>query len=192
MSRTIMSRHRASRAAAAVAGTVAVLGLALSVLAGRAVADRGVDSHASGGGHYLLSGTVPVQFAFSANAKEGGAASGRFHHKADSVGVEFHGEVTCLAVDAATGRAWIGGVVTQNNSTNPAFQQAIHEPGRDIWFRVLDSGEGRHADDDRTTFVGFEGSAGLPTSAAYCAARPWPDGNARTWPVTSGNVQVKP
>jgi hypothetical protein len=95
-------------------------------------------------------------------------------------------------VDAVNRRAWIGGVITKNLSEHPSFQAPRNEPGRDIWFRVLDSGEGAGADPDRTTFVGFEGDAGIITSAEYCAVQPWPDGNARTWPVTAGNIQVRP
>jgi hypothetical protein len=95
--------------------------------------------------------------------------------------------VTCLAVDAELGRAWVGGVITQNRSTNPAFTGSIHQVGHDIWFRVLDNGQGQDPA-DRTSFVGFEGI--IPTSEAYCEMRIWPDGNARTWPVTQGNIQV--
>ena len=57
-------------------------------------------------------------------------------------------------------------------------------------FRVLDSGEGKNASPDRTTFVGFKGGGGINTSPEYCAARIWPAGDARTWAVT-GNVQVR-
>ncbi len=156
-----------------------------------AAASDGVVARASGGGHYDV-GTTPAKFAFTALDKGDGRFEGRFHHKADAGGlnVEFHADVTCLAVDSANGRAWIGGVITENRSEHPAFQTGIHEPGQDIWFRVLDSGEGK-GDEDRTTFVGFRGGAGILTSAEYCAMKPWPDANARTWPV-SGNVQVKP
>jgi hypothetical protein len=108
----------------------------------------------------------------------------------DGQTIDFHASVTCLSVDLENGRAWIGGVITQNNSTDPDFQGDIYQPGQDIWFRVLDSGNGQNAPGDRTTFVGFKGSAGFDTSAAYCAGRPWPADNARTWEVT-GNVQVK-
>jgi len=32
--------------------------------------------------------------------------------------------------------------------------------------------------------------AGFDTSAAYCAGMPWAAGDARTWPVIRGAVQV--
>ena len=149
---------------------------------------------ASGGGRFLLINSINAQFAFSANQHGNGGASGQFHQTLEFQGqhVEFHGTVTCLAVDEENGRAWIGGIITQNRSAHPQFLAARNEPGQDIWFRVLDAGEGNGADADRTTFLGFEGDAGFATSAAYCAGRPWPAGNANTWAVTSGNIEVRP
>ncbi len=158
--------------------------------AGTALAN-GIVISATGGGHYNAG--VIVQFSMSAVQKTDGTASGEFHHKTELGGlaVDFSGTVTCMAVDSANRRAWIGGVVTANGSEHPSFTGAIHQVGRDIWFRVLDTGEGLN-EPDRTTFVGFEGGGGIPTSEAYCAARIWPDGNARTNPLTGGNIQVRP
>lgn len=145
---------------------------------------------ATGGGHYLIGGALDVQFAFAAIQHADGTYSGVFHHStADETGkVDFDARVTCLAVDKELGRAWIGGVIVANRSTSPDFQRDIHQPGRDIWFRVLDGGKGKDNQQSRTTFIGFEGV--IPSSAAYCAGRPWPDGNARTWPVNQGTVNV--
>lgn len=152
---------------------------------------------ASGGGHYALTlGDVilPGKFGFTANQRDAsGAATGHIHHVLDFAGelIEFNGEVTCLTTDPVEGRAWIGGVITRNASAaEPYASDERYQVGHDIWFRVLDSGQG-HGAVDRTTFVGFEGDAGFPTSAAYCTGMPWPAGNARTWPVTSGNIQVR-
>lgn len=149
-----------------------------------------------GAGHYLLQGVFDVQFAFVALQFGQGRAVGHFRHRTeDETGtIDFTGEVTCLAVDSANRRAWIGGVITANRSTSPSFTTlAIHEVGHDIWFRVLDDS---HETDqpDRSTFVGFESDA-IPSSRAYCNMRIWPDVpivNARTWPVTSGNLIVRP
>jgi hypothetical protein len=149
-----------------------------------------VENSASGGGHYLVAGSLNVQFAFSAVLYQDGHASGSFHDRTnDGLGlIDFDADVTCLAVDRDLGRAWIGGVITANRSTSPDFTDAIHQPGHGIWFRVLDSGQ--EADQqDRRTFVGFEGA--IPSSAAYCATRPWAPDNARTWPVTGGNITVQ-
>jgi hypothetical protein len=145
---------------------------------------------ASGGGHYLVAGSLDVRFAFSAVQHTDGRTSGAFHERTnDGLGaVEFDADVTCLAVDHDLGRAWIGGVITANRSTSPDFTDAVHHPGHDIWFRVLDSGQ-EAAQPDRRTFVGFEGA--IPSSAVYCATRPWAPDNARTWPVTNGNIVVR-
>jgi hypothetical protein len=151
-----------------------------------------VSGSVTGGGHYALPG-LDVQFAFSAIQHGDGRATGQFHHQADEgegLTIDVQGEVTCLAIDPVNQRAWIGGVITRNTSTDPDLQTSIHQPGQDVWFRVLDAGEGGDST-DRSTFIGFSGSAGFLTSAAYCAGRPWAAGNARTWPVT-GNVSIRP
>ncbi len=151
-----------------------------------------VVASATGGGHYLLSGVLDVKFSFSAVAHPDGTASGQFRQSLDNGGllIDFHARVTCLSVDPVNGRAWIGGVVTANRSEDPGFQGGIFDVGRDVWFRILDDGEGHHAV-DRTTFLGFTGGGGIMTSEEYCAARIWPADNARTHPVTSGNIQVR-
>lgn len=188
-----MNRNISRRAGIAIAVPAAIcIGLATRSIPAVRAGD-GVTARASGGGHYDFVPTGgPAQFAFSAVAHDDGRASGEFHHTAmlNDLSIDFHGEVTCLSFDTANGRAWIGGVITENRSESPDYQQAINQPGQDIWFRVLDAGEGNNREPGRTTFVGFKGSGGIDTSAQYCAARIWPDGNARTWQVT-GNVQVQ-
>lgn len=153
----------------------------------------GVVASTTGGGHFLVGGSIDVGFSFSAKQKADGSANGhlRFSTELGDLPIEFHGEVICVTVDLDAGRAWVGAVVTANNSEHPSFTTDIHQPGRDIWFRVLDSGEGDDADADRSTFVGFEGAADIITSEEYCAEQPWPDENARTSPVIAGNVQVR-
>jgi hypothetical protein len=169
---------------------LATPGVKAGSLSNKAGSSSNVANSASGGGHYLVSGSLDVQFAFSAVVYQDGSVAGSFHDRTnDGLGlVDFDADVTCLAVDTAMGRAWIGGVITANRSTSPDFQDTIYQPGHDIWFRVLDSGQGQ-SPQDRRTFVGFEGA--IPSSAVYCATQPWAPDNARTWPVTSGNVTVQ-
>jgi hypothetical protein len=146
---------------------------------------------ATGGGEYFLpASNVDVQFSVSAVQRADGNASGRFHHSLILGGllVEFHGEVICMAVDSANHRAWIGGVITKNNSEHPSFQQQIHEVGADIWFRILDNGEGDGVP-DVTTFTGFKGSGGVDTSPEYCQRQIWP---ANPPGIITGNVSVRP
>jgi len=144
---------------------------------------------ASGAGQFDINGLL-VTFSLSAEVDKTGIAKGEFTlfaDEGDGLIVDFDGKVTCLAVDAVNRRAWIGGKIKDNRSTDPAFLAKINKKARDIWFRVLDEPGG-----DRSTFVGFEGSAGFITSEEYCAGQPWPDANARTWPVVSGGLTVVP
>lgn len=115
--------------------------------------------------------------------------TGKFHMVRPRAGfiVDFTGEVTCIAVDPVNRRAWIGGVVTANNSNDPNHSLAIHQPGRDVWFRIHD---GVGVDADRSSVLGFEGAAGIITSADYCAARLWTDGNVNAFEVTRGDIQI--
>jgi hypothetical protein len=157
----------------------------------------GLTGSVAGGGQFDAG--VAVSFAFGAVQFNHFHAIGALYFRTilDGELIEFAGRATCVAIDAENDRAWIGGVVTRNRSTHPSFTQPIHDAGRDIWFRVVDYGEGRRATQaDRTTFVGFEGSAGIITSIEYCQAKLWPGPpedvvDARTGPLTKGNIQVR-
>jgi hypothetical protein len=148
---------------------------------------------ATGGGKYLFQGVVEVNFAFGAIQKADGKALGRFHQKfanGDFL-VDVAGKVTCMAVDPVKHRAWIGGVITRNASTDPSLTGEIFQPGHDVWFRVVDYGEGSQSSQpDRTTFLGFENNPTTKSSEQYCAEKLWPEGDLRTWPVVAGNIQV--
>jgi hypothetical protein len=149
-------------------------------------------AHVSGSGIFALPDGDDY-FEVQAVQNPNGNAHGSFSQfeAYDGVTADFSGEVTCVTVDPVNHRAWIGGVVTRNASTDPGFQTAIHQVGRDVWFRVLDNGGGNPVT-DRSTFLGFEGAGGIITSAEYCAAQPWPAGDARTWPVTQGHIHINP
>ena len=96
------------------------------VAAGRLTAapaeNAGVEGSTTGGGHYLLQNAFDTQFAFSAVLHGDGSASGNFHQRLESgTGtVDFRGRVTCMAVDAANHRAWVGGVIETNESPTRA------------------------------------------------------------------------
>jgi hypothetical protein len=96
-----------------------------------------------------------------------------------------------MSVDTVLHRAWIGGVVTENRSDDPNHSTAIHQPGEHVWFRVVDNGEGSAAAPDRSSVYGFKGAAGVTTSPEYCALRLWPAGDANTFELTEGNIQVR-
>lgn len=157
----------------------------------------GVSATAEGGGQFLvtLGDGFQGEFAFSGvQTSPDGSAEGNFRFSLEFGGelLRFHAKTTCMTVDPANGRAWFGGVITKNESTHPAWMTDVHEPGDAIWFRAVDYGEGSDAASDRTTFVGFEGNADIITSEEYCEEQIWPEGDARTWEVVNGNVQVGP
>lgn len=158
-----------------------------------ASAASGVELSSSGGGHYFLQNTFDVQFAYTAKERADGTVQGEFHESLllDGETVAFRGDVICMAVDAVNHRAWIGAVITENTSTHPGFHEWFHQPGEDVWFRVVDYGEGSDAPPDRKTFMGFENTPGIPSSEVYCQLQIWPADDARTWPVTEGNIQVR-
>jgi hypothetical protein len=172
---------------------VIVAAVTAPVIAGNR--ERGIATASAGGGKYtVVSATgdlAEMLFGYGAVVTRNGRARGHLLHIGTFQGetIEFHGEVTCLAVDSENHRAWIGGVITKNRSTHPTYRDSVWaQPGEDIWFRVLDADAAGTGEQDRTTFVGFEGA--IPSSEAYCRDRIWPDGNARTWPV-QGNIVVK-
>ncbi len=160
-------------------------------------ASNGVVVKAMGAGTIDLStaGAGDADFQFVAHRKADGTASGQFRQsrlRGDLL-VEFEGQVTCVTTDPAfPGRARIGGVITENNSTDPAFLTANHQVGDDVWFRVQDGGNGNDAADASTTY-GFKPTL-VNTSAEYCAlpftGLPWWN-PASIFPLKRGTIRVK-
>ena len=146
---------------------------------------RGKRRLVTGGGQFVHPDFGSVTFAFVATRDRDGRVSGQFVQDQPFFGFTYVGKVTCLAVDKVNHRAWIGGVVTYSNDPDP-----VTEVGDDVWFRVLDTGDGS-AEPDRSTFFGFEQPPpGIVTSREYCRLKIWPDDNARAWPVERGNILV--
>jgi len=158
---------------------------------------NGVQYSVNGGGivDFSAAGVGNGYFSFNAVVKGDGRVEGRFHQRRETGAtvVDFSGIVTCLTVDAALGRARIGGIVTENRSTNPNFLTENHQVGDDVWFRVQDGGEGADAVDASTSY-GFKPTL-VNTSAEYCAlpftGLPWWN-PATTFPLLSGNIQIRP
>lgn len=158
---------------------------------------NGVQYSVNGGGIVDFSAAAVGNgyFSFNAVVKGDGRVEGRFHQRRETGAtvVDFSGIVTCLTVDAALGRARIGGMVTENRSTNPNFLTENHQVGDDVWFRVQDGGEGADAVDASTSY-GFKPTL-VNTSAEYCAlpftGLPWWN-PASTFPLLSGNIQIRP
>lgn len=160
---------------------------------------NGVVIHAMGAGVVDLSGgaggPADADFQFVAHRKADGKVTGHWRQsrmRGEFV-VDFAGVVTCVTTDPAfPGRARIGGVVTENNSTDPAFLTDNHEVGDDAWFRVQDGQDVAGAVDASTT-IGFKPTL-VNTSAEYCAL-PFtglPAWNpASIFPLRDGTIGVK-
>ncbi len=155
-----------------------------------------VNIHVDGEGSAPLpGGNGPIVYSIKVRQNPVGHASGEFHQyrvRANGLTVDFTGETMCLAIDEANHRVWIAGTITTNNSTDPVFQQSIHQPGQDIWFRVVDNETASPVAADRLTVFGFAGSGGIQTSAEYCQMKLWAAGDANTFAVVDGNIRVKP
>lgn len=156
----------------------------------------GVELHVSGAGVVDLSAAaVPnMSFQFVAHRRADGTVNGHFRFSRESAAGlhEFEGDVTCVTVDPNfPGRARIGGIVTENNSTAPSSLTENHEVGDDIWFRVQDDvGNGTV---ESSTTVGFKPTL-VNTSAEYCAlpfdGLPWWN-PAAIFPLARGTIRVK-
>ncbi len=140
-------------------------------------------------------GAADADFQFVAARKADGTFDGHFRQSRlrGTLLVDFEGRVTCLTMDPAfPGRARIGGVITANNSTDPAFMTVNHAVGADIWFRVED-GDRSGTGVDLSTTLGFKPTL-VNTSAEYCAL-PFdglPAWNpATTFPLKEGTIRVK-
>lgn len=160
-------------------------------------AGNGVVIHAMGAGTVDLStaGAPDADFQFVAHRRADGTVTGHWRQSRlrGALLVEFAGTVTCVTTDPAfPGRARIGGVVTENNSTDPAFLTINHEVGDDAWFRVQDGEDAAGAVDASTT-IGFKPTL-VNTSAEYCAL-PFtglPAWNpASIFPLKHGTIGVK-
>ncbi len=158
---------------------------------------RGVALHVQGAGAVDLTaaGAGLADFQLVAHWKADGTVGGHFRQSRSTPSgiVDFAGQVTCVTTDPAfPGRARIGGVVTENNSTHPGFLTPNHEVGEDVWFRVQDGSEA--ADGlDRSTTYGFKPTL-VNTSAEYCAlpfnGLPWWN-PASIFPLEHGTIRVK-
>jgi hypothetical protein len=160
---------------------------------------NGVTARASGGGHFsgqFFPG-VPGRLAFTAIQRDPttGEADGRYHFSVsdDGLAVRIRGRITCMTVDPENpGRAWIGGVITKNESEHPLYTGPTSEVGRESWFRVVDYGEGANASQpDRASFIFVEPTGGFTSARAFCDARLWFPEDRLTNPMLTGNIQVR-
>lgn len=161
----------------------------------------GVDLQVNGAGVVDLSAAAVPNMSFQvvAHRKADGSVKGHFRFSRESAAGlhEFEGDVTCVTVDPNfPGRARIGGIVTENNSTAPSSLTVNHEVGDDVWFRVQDDVGGGTF--ESSTTLGFKPTL-VNTSAEYCAlpftgthngANVW--NPASIFPLENGQIRVNP
>ena len=139
-----------------------------------------------GSGHVLrnLTGDDELTtFSYSAVARADGTAQGEYEYHFRAADFFIHGTVTCATVSGNAG--WVGGVIDSIVSADPADQSLV---GTEIWWRVVDNGEGANRPPDQTTSLLFA-VQGLPiTAASWCR-----DQNVRgvLRDVLNGNIQVR-
>ena len=148
--------------------------------------EGGVALSVTGSGHVfrdLGEGPELTTFSYSAIQREDGGTSGQFQFNFRALNLVVHGEVTCLT--AAGNVAWVGGVIDQLRSDDPADQELV---GTDIWWRVTDNGEGSADTPDLTTSLLFTIPGNPTTAASWCNDQPT-RGVER--PINNGNIQIK-
>lgn len=129
---------------------------------------------ATGGGVLQLSGGL-VTYGFTAIQLDTAEnAKGEFRFLTRVSSRTFQAEVQYLAVDAVTGDAWIGAVITQGD-------EGMGE-GTGVVFRVRDNGEGNGA--SKPDMVS---SVWSNVDPAWALCRPC----LGLKPLTHGNIQVK-
>jgi hypothetical protein len=139
-----------------------------------------------GSGHVMRNlgaGDELTTFSYSAVARADGTAQGEYEYHFRAADFLIHGSVTCASVSGNAG--WVGGVIDSIVSADPADQALV---GTEIWWRVVDNGEGANEAADQTTSLLFA-VPGLPiTAASWCANQ---DVRGVMRDVLAGNIQVR-
>lgn len=144
----------------------------------------GVIESMTGSGHFTGSNGEFVSFAHNAVKHADGTVTGNYVIHLRSLDTVIRGPITCLAV--VGNHAWAGGIAETVRSDNPNIAAL---EGQDMWFQVIDNGEGANDPPDITTSTGIAPVGSAPGQAqAYCDAMPQP-----RFPlvVEKGNIQVR-
>ena len=146
----------------------------------------GVALAVNGAGHVerdLGEGPELTTFSYSAIRRVDGTTTGQYQFNFRALNLVVHGTVTC--VTATGGVAWVGGVIDDLRSDDPADQELV---GTDIWWRVTDRGQGSADAADLTTSLLFTIPGNPTTAQSWCNDKPT-RGVER--PIIAGNIQVK-
>lgn len=109
-----------------------------------------------------------VSFQYSVSVYIDDRVEGTFVYAAETPSgtIDLAGEVSCTTLDHELGRAWIGGALTRNDSTDPRYTAA---PGSEAMFRVLD--RNREQMQPLITLPRLAGRGGNATR--FCNAAEW-------------------
>ena len=121
-------------------------------------------------------------FAYNA-VNQGNSVGGHFTYHFRAAEFSMLGRVTCATV--VGNRAWIGGVIDQVHSADPADQAFV---GTDVWWLVEDNGDGGSATADRTTSLLLTTVTTTITAASWCRDTPIVAVPLRS--IVAGNIAI--
>ena len=120
-------------------------------------------------GRGIAKGPDDMTFMLNATLYKDESVGGKFSYSAsgDAGTLDIEAEITCASLDNEAGRAWVGGKVTRNGSTDPRFAGAT-----EVWMRALD----RNSQRIQPLVSGPLLAAGkIKTASDYCNKKPWSD-----------------
>jgi len=148
----------------------------LSSFAGTAIAGS-TGPFASGHGNLIIEGERRT-FSFHARELKNGRVIGSLVLKNRSLGIRAKAKIDCLDING--NQATMSGVVTQVRGADPSLI------GDEVWFRVIDKGEGFRNTTDLITLVIVE--LDEPPDPDECTV----DLGLDLQSIRAGNIQVNP
>jgi len=132
---------------------------------------------ASGHGNLLLEGDLRT-FSFHARELNNGGVIGSLVLKNRNLGIRAKAKIDCLDIDG--NQATMSGVITQVRCADPSL---IDD---EVWFRVVDNGEGSNNPTDQMTLLIVE--LDQPPNPDECTV----DLGLDLQNIRAGNIQVNP
>lgn len=138
---------------------------------------QGVETSATGSGHFVQANGELRKFTFSAVTHADGRVSGQYELVAGNGDLVAHGIVECLTTIG--NEAWIGGPLERNN---------VGAPFDSGWFRVADNGDGGSGVADGISLLVVAVDPTGDAARAFCADTP---GAPALNNVVAGDISVR-
>lgn len=122
---------------------------------------EGVETSATGAGHFVQANGELRKFSFSAVKQADGGVSGQYQLVAGNGDLVAHGHVECLTTIG--NEAWIGGPLERNN---------VGAPFDSGWLRVADNGDGGSGTADGISLLVVAVDPTGDAARAFCADTP--------------------